>query len=143
MVWVIRGQGAGLTCLPCVDHKAGVGEGGGLNEAVAVGFDSSGVSDLGLDHIDGDGAVGDVPAVLQDADLVFAHLPGDEGDACEGNGRESATCTSSMLEDKTILLLTDAIDKMKPGLLINAQRHSKGENNVEKKTLLNNNSKTL
>lgn len=114
VVWVVRGQGAGPTCLPCVDHEAGVGEGGGLNEAVAVGFDSSGVSDLGLDHIDGDGAVGDVPAVLQDADLVFAHLPGNEGDACEGNGRESITCMLSMLEDKTILLLTNAIE-MKPG----------------------------
>lgn len=72
-----------LTGLPRVDHEAGVVEGGSLDEAVAVNFDQAGVSDLRLDDHDGDGTVGDVTAVLQDADLVFAHLPRDEGDTWE------------------------------------------------------------
>lgn len=47
-----------------------------------MNFDPTGVTDLGLDHHDGDGAVGDGSAVLQDADLVLADLTGDEGNAC-------------------------------------------------------------
>lgn len=43
----------------------------------------AGVADLRLDDHDGDGTVGDVAAVLQDADQVFTHLPGDEGDTWE------------------------------------------------------------
>lgn len=72
-----------LTGLPRVNHEAGVVEGGSLGEAVALNFDLAGVADLRLDNHDGDGTVGDVTAVLQDADLVFAHLPGDEGDTWE------------------------------------------------------------
>lgn len=48
-----------------------------------MNFDRAGVSDLRLDHHDGDGTVGHVTAVLQDADLVLTHLPGDEGDTWE------------------------------------------------------------
>ena len=44
-----------------------------------MNFDLAGVADLRLDDHDGDGTVGDMTAVLQDADLVFTHLPGDEG----------------------------------------------------------------
>ena len=68
------------TGLSRVHHEAGVGERGALGEAVAVSSDSAGVADFRLDDHDGDGAVGDVPPVLQDADAVFTHLPGDEGD---------------------------------------------------------------
>lgn len=69
-----------LTGIPCVDYEARVSEGGSLDEAVAVNFDLAGVTDLRLDDHDGDGTVGDVTAVLQDADFVVTHLPGDEGD---------------------------------------------------------------
>lgn len=72
-----------LTGLPRVDDEAAVVEGGSLHEAVAVSFDLAGVADLGLDDHDGDGTVGDVLAVLQDADPMLAHLARDEGDACE------------------------------------------------------------
>lgn len=54
-----------------------------MDEAVTVSFNPSGVADLGLDHHDGDGTVGDVAAIFQDADHVLAHLPGDEGDTWE------------------------------------------------------------
>ncbi|KAF3856763.1 hypothetical protein F7725_017486 [Dissostichus mawsoni] len=43
--------------------------GGDVLHAIAVNFDRAGVSDLRLDHHDGDGTVGHVTAVLQDADL--------------------------------------------------------------------------
>lgn len=45
-----------------------------------MSFDLAGVADLGLDDHDGDGTVGDMTAVLEDADPVFTNLPGDEGD---------------------------------------------------------------
>lgn len=75
-----------LTGLPRVDDEAAVVEGGSLHEAVAVSFDLAGVADLRLDHHDGDGTVGHVLAVLQDADAMLAHLAWDEGDACEEEG---------------------------------------------------------
>lgn len=74
---------AALTGLLCVDHEAGIGESGSLDEAVAMNFDAAGVANLRLDDHDGDGTVGDMSAVLQDADAVFAHLTGDERDPCE------------------------------------------------------------
>ncbi len=45
-----------------------------------MNFDLAGVADLRLDDHDGDGTVGDMSAVLQDADFVFTHLPWDKGD---------------------------------------------------------------
>lgn len=48
-----------------------------------MSFDLAGVADLRLDDHDGDGTVGDVAAVLQDADPMFAHLARDEGDTWE------------------------------------------------------------
>lgn len=44
-------------------------------------LDQTGIADLGLDHHDADGAVGNVGVVLQDADQVLAHLVRDEGDS--------------------------------------------------------------
>lgn len=79
-----------LTGLPRVDHEAGVVEGGSLDEAVAMNFDLAGVANLRLDDHDCDGTVGDVAAVLQDADPVFTHLSGDEGDTWE-NKRSKRT----------------------------------------------------
>lgn len=70
-----------LTGLARVHDEAGVAEGACLGQAVAMGLDQAGVPDLGLDHHDADGAVGDVGVVLQDADQVLAHLVGDEGDS--------------------------------------------------------------
>lgn len=52
-----------------------------------MSFDSSGVANLRLDDHDGDGTVGDMTTILQDADLVLAHFPGDEGDTCEEEKR--------------------------------------------------------
>ncbi len=45
-----------------------------------MNFDLAGVADLRLDDHDGDGTVGDMSAVLQNADFVFTHLSWDEGD---------------------------------------------------------------
>lgn len=69
-----------LTGLLCVNHKAGIVEGGSLNETVTVSFDPTGITNLRLDHHDGDGTVDDMAAVLQDADPVFPHFPWNEGD---------------------------------------------------------------
>lgn len=52
-----------------------------------MSFDSTGVANLRLDDHDGDGTVGDMTTILQDADLVLAHFPGDEGDTCEEEKR--------------------------------------------------------
>lgn len=76
-----------LTSLARVDHEAGVGEGGSLDEAVTMSFDLAGIPNLRLDDHDGDGTVGHMTAVLQDADLVFTHLAGDEGDTWEQEKR--------------------------------------------------------
>lgn len=75
------------TCLPRVHDEAGVGEGGSLDQTIAVGSHLAGVADLRLDHHDGDGAVGHVLPVLQDANLVLADLTGDEGDTWGVGGR--------------------------------------------------------
>lgn len=50
--------------------------------------DLAGVADFRLDNHDGDGAVCDVAAVLQDADQMFTHLAGDEGDTWRGRKGE-------------------------------------------------------
>lgn len=73
-----------LTGLPRVHDEAGVVEGRPLDQAVAMSFDLTGITDLRLNHHDGDGTVGDVAAVLQNADPMLTHLAGDEGDTWEG-----------------------------------------------------------
>lgn len=75
-----------LTGLPCVHDETGVVEGRPLDQAVAVSFDLAGITDLRLNHHDGDGTIGDVAAVLQDADAMLTHLAGDEGDTWEEEG---------------------------------------------------------
>lgn len=72
-----------LTGLTRVHNEARVAGGGGLDEAVAVDLDQTGIPNLGLDDRNADGAVGNVGVVLQDADQVFANLVRDEGDSCE------------------------------------------------------------
>lgn len=52
--------------------------------------DLAGVADFRLDNHDVDGAVGDVAAVLQDADPMFTHLAGDEGDTWGRERKERA-----------------------------------------------------
>jgi hypothetical protein len=71
-----------FTCFPGVHQEGGVGEGAPRHQALSVGLDAAGVPYLRLHHQDGEGAVGDVTPLLQDADPVLAHLPGDERDAC-------------------------------------------------------------
>lgn len=53
-------------------------------QAWTVGPDLAGVAHVGLHHHDGERAVGDVLAVLKDANLMLAHLAGDEGETCVG-----------------------------------------------------------
>lgn len=77
-----------LTGLASVDHEAGVVESSSLDEAVTVNLDLAGVTNLRLDDHDGDGTVGDVTAVLKDADQMFTNLPRNEGDTWYEGGRE-------------------------------------------------------
>lgn len=70
------------TSIPCVNNEAGVIEGGSLVETIAMRSDLASITNLRLDNHDGDGTVGDVVAVLQDADLMLTHLLRNEGDAC-------------------------------------------------------------
>lgn len=69
------------TSIPCVNNEARVIEGGSLDETVAMRSDLASITNLRLDDHDGDGTVGDMVAVLQDADLMFTHLLRNEGDA--------------------------------------------------------------
>lgn len=72
------------TCIPCVHDEFRHLECPALRQTPAIDFGSARIPNLGLDHHDGHRAVGHVAAVLLDADQVFTHLPGDEGDPCNG-----------------------------------------------------------
>lgn len=70
-----------LTGFPGVHHKVGHLEGVSLHQTLTEHLDFAGVSDLRLDHHDGDGAVSYVPAVLLDAHQVLPDFSWDEGNA--------------------------------------------------------------
>lgn len=88
-----------LTSIPRVYDEAGVAKGGSLFQPIAMSSDPASVAHLRLDHHDRDGTVGDMLSVLQNANTMFAHLAGNEGDTWEE--REGAVRRES--EEKVFL----------------------------------------
>lgn len=86
-----------LTGILCINDEAGVVEGGSLFQTIAVGPDLASVSHFGLDDHDRDWTVGDMLAVLENANPVFADLAGNEGQTWRGRGdrgRRQRACPS-------------------------------------------------